>query len=81
MWIRKLLDVEHLEPGKWTVCYAVSMNGFKVLLVAVAAESEDRVPDRSEGDIFPIERPIPVSGRILSYSYLQLRIVYVREMA
>lgn len=62
--IRKLLDVEHFEPGKWTVCYAMPMNGLNVLFVAVAAESEDGIPDRSLGDIFPVERPVPVSGRI-----------------
>lgn len=56
------------------------VNGLKVLVVAVAAESEDGVPDRSVGDIFPVERPIPISGRLLSFSGLQLRILYVREM-
>lgn len=67
MWIRKFLDVEHLESGKRTVRYAMPVNGFDVFFVAVAAESEDGVPDWSLSNIFPVERPIPVSGRMFSY--------------
>lgn len=62
MWVRELLNVEHLEPGKWTVRHAMPVNGFKVLFVAVAAKSEGGIPDRRVGDIFPVKRPIPVSG-------------------
>lgn len=59
------------------------VNGLKILFVAVAAESEDGVPDRGVGDILPVERPIPVSGSMFSYSSLWLKVLYeyVREMA
>lgn len=83
MWIRKLLDVENLEPGKWTVRHAMPVNRLNILFVAVAAESEDGVPDRGVGNIFPVERPIPVPGRTLSYTSLQLNALYeyVREVS
>lgn len=63
MWIRKLFDIKHFEPGKWTVRDAMSVDGLEICFVAVAAESEDGVPDRSVGDIFPVERPIPISRK------------------
>lgn len=80
MRVRILLHVEHLKPGKWTVRDAMPMDGLKVLFITVAAKSKYGVPDRSVGDIFPIERPVPVSG-MFSYASLQLGFSYVREMA
>jgi len=52
--IGDLFDVEDFQTGEGTVGHAVSVDRFRVALVAVAAETDDGVPDRRFGDVLPV---------------------------